>query len=217
MKSKFLATTAVAAFMGVMLTSGTASAQSAKVEFLTGAGAGSVLVNTVLGDEVRNAANEKLGRIEDLGLDSSGRVSTAVIGVGGVLGLGEKYIAVPFGALKPETADGKTFFRLDATKDLLKEAPKFEYPKEAEGMKQKLNEKLRDWGAYSREKAAEYGDIAKEKAKEYGEKAKEYGEKAKKEAGEAYEKAKDAVAGDGGKAEGGKAGEGNKGGKGGGS
>jgi hypothetical protein len=210
MKNKFAAATAVAAFLGGMALCGAAFAGSAQVEFLTGPGAGAVLVNSVLGDEVRNAANEKLGKIEDLGLDASGRVSTAVIGVGGVLGLGEKYIAVPFGALTPETVDGKTIFRLDATKDLLKEAPKFEYPKEAEGMKVKLNEKLRDWGAYTREKATEYGEKAKEKASEYGEKAKEkaaeygekakeYGEKAKEKAGEAYEKAKDAVSGDGGK------------------
>jgi sporulation protein YlmC with PRC-barrel domain len=198
MKIKFAAATAVAAFMGGILLAGAANAESAKVTFLTGPGAGSVLVNSLLGDEVRNAAGEKLGKIDDLGFDNNGRISTAVIGVGGVLGIGEKYVAVPFGALTVETAGGKTVFKLDTTKEALKAAPQFEYPKDSEGMKQKLNEKLREWGAITKEKAAEYG----EKAKEYGEKAKEkateYGEKAKEKAGEAYDKAKDAV-GEGGK------------------
>jgi sporulation protein YlmC with PRC-barrel domain len=192
MKSKFIAATAVAALTSGILLAGAAWAESAKITFLTGPGAGKVLVNSVLGDEVRNNAGEKLGKIDDLGFDSDGRVATAVIGVGGFLGVGERYVAVPFRALTLDTSSGKPVFKLDISKDALKDAPKFEFPKEADATREHINEKLREWAAITKEKASEYGEKAKEKASEYGEKAKD-------KAGEVYDKAKDAMGTDGSK------------------
>jgi sporulation protein YlmC with PRC-barrel domain len=49
---------------------------------------------------VYNEANEKIGDVNDVILDRSGKVSTVILGVGGVLGLGEHYVAVPFDKLK---------------------------------------------------------------------------------------------------------------------
>lgn len=54
----------------------------------------------VIGLYVYNDANERLGSINDLLTDSSGKVSKAVIGVGGFLGIGESNIAVNFDQLK---------------------------------------------------------------------------------------------------------------------
>ena len=54
----------------------------------------------VVGLYVYNDANERLGSINDLLMDSSGKVSKAVIGVGGFLGIGESNIAVNFDQLK---------------------------------------------------------------------------------------------------------------------
>ncbi len=48
------------------------------------------------GLDVYNNANEKVGDISELMLDSSGKVQAIVIGVGGFLGMGEHYVAVPF-------------------------------------------------------------------------------------------------------------------------
>ena len=47
---------------------------------------------------------DKIGNIDDLIFDSSGRVQAVVIGVGGYLGLGERDIAVPFGQIRFETS-----------------------------------------------------------------------------------------------------------------
>ncbi len=56
----------------------------------------------LIGMEVHNAQNERLGRIEDLAIDlPSGKIGYAVLSVGGFLGLGEKYIAVPVNELRP--------------------------------------------------------------------------------------------------------------------
>ena len=48
------------------------------------------------GMDVYNNGNEKIGDINELILDQSGRVEAVVIGVGGFLGLGEHNVAVPF-------------------------------------------------------------------------------------------------------------------------
>lgn len=47
-----------------------------------------------------NEANEKIGDINDVILDRSGQVAKAILGVGGVLGLGEHYVVVGFDKLK---------------------------------------------------------------------------------------------------------------------
>jgi PRC-barrel domain len=54
----------------------------------------------VVGLYVYNDANERLGSINELLMDSSGKVAKAVIGVGGFLGIGESNIAVDFSQLK---------------------------------------------------------------------------------------------------------------------
>ncbi|MBS0530374.1 MAG: PRC-barrel domain-containing protein [Proteobacteria bacterium] len=54
----------------------------------------------VVGLNVYNDANEKVGSISDLLLDKSGNIKAAVIGVGGFLGVGEHLVAVPFDKLK---------------------------------------------------------------------------------------------------------------------
>ena len=54
----------------------------------------------VIGLYVYNDANERLGSINDLLQDSSGKINKAVIGVGGFLGIGESNIAVNFDQLK---------------------------------------------------------------------------------------------------------------------
>jgi sporulation protein YlmC with PRC-barrel domain len=52
------------------------------------------------GVDVYNEANEKIGDINDVILDRSGKVANVILGVGGVLGLGEHYVAVAFDKLK---------------------------------------------------------------------------------------------------------------------
>lgn len=49
---------------------------------------------------VYNANNERIGEINEMLVDSSGKIQAAVIGVGGFLGIGERDVAVPFEQLK---------------------------------------------------------------------------------------------------------------------
>jgi hypothetical protein len=54
----------------------------------------------VIGLYVYNDANERLGSINEVLMDSNGKINKAVIGVGGFLGIGESNIALNFDQLK---------------------------------------------------------------------------------------------------------------------
>lgn len=54
----------------------------------------------LVGIDVYNEANEKIGDISEVILDKSGKVANVIIGVGGFLGLGERYVAVGYDKLK---------------------------------------------------------------------------------------------------------------------
>jgi hypothetical protein len=54
----------------------------------------------MIGLNVYNDTNEKLGSISDLLLAKDGKINAAVIGVGGFLGVGERLVAVSFDKLK---------------------------------------------------------------------------------------------------------------------
>jgi sporulation protein YlmC with PRC-barrel domain len=54
----------------------------------------------LVGVNVYNEANEKIGDINEVILDKSGKASNVILGVGGFLGMGEHLVAVPFEKLK---------------------------------------------------------------------------------------------------------------------
>jgi sporulation protein YlmC with PRC-barrel domain len=79
----------------------------------------------VIGADVQNKANEDVGDINDLVVNTrTGRVSYAVMSHGGVLGMGDKLFAVPMDSLATKADSDK--FVLDVTKDQLKNAPGFD-------------------------------------------------------------------------------------------
>lgn len=92
-----------------------------------GAGPGPALMgaDTLIGNEVYNADEEHLGEIKEIMLDmASGNVAYAVLSYGGVMGMGDKLFAVPWSALKLDTANKR--FLLEVDKEKLKTAPGFD-------------------------------------------------------------------------------------------
>jgi len=84
----------------------------------------------LVGLNVYNAANEKVGDINDLIMGPDGKIVSAVIGVGGFLGLGEKLVAVSFSDLTlNRDGDGTVRVTLNSTKEALESAPDFKYYK----------------------------------------------------------------------------------------
>lgn len=101
MISKFLAI----AFLAIASTTGAASAQTATNQEASTASAtthkeGEWRASKLVHVDVYNEANEKIGDINDVILDRSGKVAKVILGVGGVLGLGERYVAIAFDKLK---------------------------------------------------------------------------------------------------------------------
>jgi PRC-barrel domain len=78
----------------------------------------------VVGATVVNEANETVGTIDDLIVTPGGQAPYAVLSVGGFLGMGTKYVVVPFTSLK---VIDKKMVLPGGTKDALKTLPDFKY------------------------------------------------------------------------------------------
>jgi sporulation protein YlmC with PRC-barrel domain len=84
------------------------------------------LASDIYKADVYDNAENKIGVVTDLIMDSGGNVTTAVVGVGGFLGAGKKEVAVPFKDLKVVSRDGKDWLVLNQTKEELKMAPAYD-------------------------------------------------------------------------------------------
>jgi sporulation protein YlmC with PRC-barrel domain len=84
------------------------------------------LASDIYKADVYDNAEEKIGVVTDLIMDSGGNVTTAVLGVGGLFGAGKKEVAVPFKDLKVVTRDNKDWLVLNQTKEQLKAAPAYD-------------------------------------------------------------------------------------------
>jgi sporulation protein YlmC with PRC-barrel domain len=103
MKSRYIAI----ALLSTALMTGVASAQTSTTATTDKASSSATMhkegqwrSSKLIGVDVYNEANEKIGNIEELILDKSGKVEHVVLGVGGFLGMGEHYVAVAFDKLK---------------------------------------------------------------------------------------------------------------------
>ena len=78
----------------------------------------------VVGSTVVNETNQTVGTIDDLIVTPTEKVPFAVLSVGGFLGMGTKYVVVPFSSLQVKD---KQMVLPGATKDSLKALPEFKY------------------------------------------------------------------------------------------
>jgi sporulation protein YlmC with PRC-barrel domain len=88
-----------------------------------------MLSSNVVGLDIYNAQNNKIGKIQDVVLDKAGKVTGYILSVGGFLGMGTHYVAVDPGAVSIAYDDANKTWRarMNATKDQLKSAPEFKY------------------------------------------------------------------------------------------
>jgi sporulation protein YlmC with PRC-barrel domain len=104
--------------------------------------AGQWRTSKLIGVDVYNNQNEKIGEIDELIMTSNGQITGAVIGVGGFLGMGERNVMVPLNQLRFSNNDGAATTGaardgdrkwyperavMDTNKDKLTGMPEFKY------------------------------------------------------------------------------------------
>jgi sporulation protein YlmC with PRC-barrel domain len=117
----------VALSTGALLLSTAAFAQPMAAGLMTSVPSSSLTVTDWYKQDVYDPSNAKIGEIMDVLVAKDGQVQTAIVGVGGFLGAGEKDVAVSFNSIKKTMKDDKVYLTLDTTKDALKKAPGFKY------------------------------------------------------------------------------------------
>ena len=82
------------------------------------------------GLNVYNQKEESVGEITDLAIKGN-QVDALILSVGGFLGMGEHYVAVSPASVnvKRDTKNDKWVATMNTTKEALKAAPEFKYPK----------------------------------------------------------------------------------------
>jgi sporulation protein YlmC with PRC-barrel domain len=106
------------------------------------AASGQWRASKLVGVNIYNKQNEKIGDVSDVILDASGKVAGVVVGVGGFLGMGEHDVLMPMDKIHFANESGKTTTgstssgskqwypdrgTVDATKDQLKAMQQFKY------------------------------------------------------------------------------------------
>lgn len=79
----------------------------------------------VIGKEVKNSADEDLGKVLEIMIDKvSGRVAYVVLESGAFLGMGGKLFAIPWNSIKYNAEDNSFILNMD--KERFKTAPGFD-------------------------------------------------------------------------------------------
>ena len=79
----------------------------------------------IIGTNVRDPKDRKIGQIKDLILDGGrGEIAYAVVNFGGVMGVGRKFHAIPWQALQP--SDDGNYYILHADRETINQAPGFD-------------------------------------------------------------------------------------------
>ena len=86
----------------------------------------------VIGTDVVNVRDEKVGTIADLVVDQDQKLVGAVLSVGGFLGIGEKWVAIPVDQIAFPSEDQPARLLIAVTEEQLQNAPDFKTRDEVE-------------------------------------------------------------------------------------
>ena len=89
----------------------------------------------VIGKGVVNTTDEEVGTISDLVMDQNQKLVGVVLSVGGFLGIGDKWVAIPVDQIEFPTAEEPARLLAAVTEEQLKNAPDFMTRQEVEAEK----------------------------------------------------------------------------------
>jgi len=86
-----------------------------------------VRTSKIIGAEVKNSEKASLGKVDDLVMDEAGRIHYIIMTHGGVLGVGQKYCAVPLRSVAIRDTDSADthWVELNISPKTLEKAPTF--------------------------------------------------------------------------------------------
>jgi sporulation protein YlmC with PRC-barrel domain len=76
---------------------------------------------------VYDPSDAKIGEITDVLVNKDGNITAFMVSVGGLLGIGEKHVAVPFDNIHATERKGERWLTMNTTKDALKTAAGYKY------------------------------------------------------------------------------------------
>ena len=88
---------------------------------------GALPISEYYKQSVYDTRESKIGDVNDILLDKNGKIEAVIIGVGGLLGIGEKNVAIPFSSLKVAEKNGSRYLVVETTKEALQAAPGYVY------------------------------------------------------------------------------------------
>lgn len=99
-----------------------------KGQQLSAAPSGAFHAEWLLDQEVRTQGDdETAGTINDIVIDENGQVLAVIVGIGGVLGLGERSVAIAWDELqRTSNSEGDTEFTTSMSQDALRDAPDYD-------------------------------------------------------------------------------------------
>lgn len=112
------------------------AASSETIVPIPGTGTAEVKGNRLIGADVANARGEKLGDVEEVLVTTDGRVNAIVVGSGGVLGIGERKVILPWERLRFSSRGDALVVVTDATKETLRTLPEYRDPARASSQQQ---------------------------------------------------------------------------------
>ena len=85
------------------------------------------LGSKLIGSDIVDKAKSKIGSLADIVFDEKNSVRSFIVSVGGILGIGSKYVAVDPSVLVITPTDGKFELMIDTDRDQLRAAPEYRY------------------------------------------------------------------------------------------
>jgi sporulation protein YlmC with PRC-barrel domain len=119
-------TLAVGTLLGALSLAGSASAA-----VMSAAPPDSWTVTNYYKQVIYGPDQKKIGDVDDVLVDKSGKVTGLVVGVGGFLGINSKDVIVSFADVNVQKKDNSWWLSINETKDSLKAAQGFTYDRDS--------------------------------------------------------------------------------------
>lgn len=98
---------------------------------IPGTGTAEVKGNKLIGADVKNPANEKIGDVSEVLVTTDGKVNAVIVSVGGFLGVGDRKVVMPWEQLRFSSEGSDLVVMTNTTREALKTMPEYQDPSRA--------------------------------------------------------------------------------------